>query len=79
MDANMVTREDLDGFIERTLSGSIDLKEWSRLIVNHYPDEAMEDARAEFVRRFAVEADGDLSRLSAEAASRLRELAKNLR
>jgi hypothetical protein len=49
--------------------------DWMRVIVNHYHDDAMEEARVEVVRLIAIKANGDPQRLTAEDAGRLRAAA----
>ena len=79
MDYIPVTRSELADFIERAVAGADPLEDWSRVIINHYHDEAMEEARIAVVRLVAIKAEGDPKRLTLEDANRLRAAAATLR
>jgi hypothetical protein len=46
----MITRTELAEFIRKVAEGTHSRQEWERIAVNHYHDEAMENARRELVR-----------------------------
>jgi hypothetical protein len=79
MDYVPVTRSELADFIERAVAGTDALEDWSRVIINHYRDDAMEEARIAVVRLLSIKAKGDPKRLSLEDAHRLRAAAATLR
>jgi hypothetical protein len=45
----MITRTELAEFIRKVADGTHSQQDWERIAVNHYHDEAMEDARRELV------------------------------
>ena len=79
MDYVPVTRSELADFIERAVAGTDALEDWSRVIINHYRDDAMEEARIAVVRLLGIKVKGDPKRLSLEDAHRLRAAAATLR
>jgi hypothetical protein len=73
----VMTREGFADFVDRVALGSVTREEWLEHAVEHYFDEALEDARRRLVREVI-----DLpehGQVSAESASRLRALAQSLR
>jgi hypothetical protein len=79
MDYIPVTRSELADFIERAVAGTDPLEDWSRVIINHYHDEVMEEARIAVVRLVAIKAKGDPKGLTPDDADRLRAAAATLR
>lgn len=64
MDDRLVTCGELATLIEQALAGTHDAASWDRIAVNHYHDQAMEEARRELVRMVGHNADGDPTRVS---------------
>jgi hypothetical protein len=77
MNMRTLDRNLLASFIEYAASGVVTPGEWQRFAVDHYQDEAMEQARIECVRIFHSATDG--SHLSGDQRSALYRLAKALR
>jgi hypothetical protein len=46
----MITKDDLMRFILQVSEGTYSPEDWSRIAVNHYRDEKMEEARRKLVR-----------------------------
>jgi hypothetical protein len=74
-----ITRSLLATFIEYAAKGCVTPIEWSRFAINHYHDEAMEQARRECVRVLGIVGKGDHRNVPKPDLDRLLSLARDLR
>lgn len=72
-----ISRKDLANVIEQAVRADVDARLWAQIMVNHYPDAAMEHARRECVR-IMLKANGDPSQVTDQDAEHLQRLAAAL-
>jgi len=74
-----ITPSLLAKFIEYAAKGCVTPIEWSRFAINHYHDEAMEQARRQCVRVLGIVGKGDHRNVPKPDLDRLMSLARDLR